>query len=247
VKKIAAISLLIWVFLLAGCALSGGSSVVMSGSQAQSNSSMSVADNLPQSQIQTQTVANSQREALSKTQSQIQSQALSQQISFTIFPPLSDAKSRITKKTFGIYITPKTSPVQPERFTGYHNGVDFETLPAEQNIDVPVNAICTGPLLLKKWASGYGGVMVQQCTIANEPVTVIYGHVRLSSVNFVKGDHISAGTHLGVLGTGYSTETDGERKHLHLGIHKGTLVNILGYVQNKAELSNWLDAQKFLS
>jgi murein DD-endopeptidase MepM/ murein hydrolase activator NlpD len=70
--------------------------------------------------------------------------------------------------------------------------------------------------------------------------------MRLNSISFSKGDQITAGSQLGVLGTGYSQETDGERKHLHLGIHKGTAVSILGYVQNKAELGNWLDAQKFL-
>lgn len=145
-----------------------------------------------------------------------------------------------------MYITTKNSPVQPERFSGYHTGVDFETFPDEQNVDVPVYAICPGPLLQKKWATGYGGVMVQQCTIADEPVTVIYGHIRLSSITFTAGEQIESGKKLGVLGTGYSTETDGERKHLHLGIHKGTAVNILGYVQKKAELSNWLDAQVFL-
>ncbi|MDP1845177.1 MAG: hypothetical protein Q8L09_00330 [Candidatus Moranbacteria bacterium] len=43
------------------------------------------------------------------------------------------------------------------------------------------------------------------------------------------------------MGKAYGAETDGERKHLHLGIHKGAGVNILGYVQSKAELSGWLD------
>jgi hypothetical protein len=51
---------------------------------------------------------------------------------------------------------------------------------------------------------------------------------------------------LAVLGTGFSTETDGERKHLHLGIHKGTAINILGYVQNSSELNNWVDITKYL-
>ena len=163
-----------------------------------------------------------------------------------IFSPLAAAKSRITKKTFGMYITPKTSPVQPERFTGYHAGVDFETFPDEQNTDVPVYAICAGPLRLKEWANGYGGVAVQQCTVAGGQVTVIYGHVRLGSIAFAKGDQIDAGTHLGVLGAGFTKETGGERKHLHLGIHKGPAVSILGYVQNKAGLGDWLDAQQFL-
>lgn len=35
------------------------------------------------------------------------------------------------------------------------------------------------------------------------------------------------------LGNGYSSDTDGERKHLHLGIHLGEVVDIRGYVQKK--------------
>jgi len=49
-----------------------------------------------------------------------------------------------------------------------------------------------------------------------------------------------------VLGKGYSAQTDGERKHLHLGIHKGTNVNLLGYVQNSQALSQWFDALTLL-
>lgn len=40
--------------------------------------------------------------------------------------PIAEFEKRITKKPFGIYITPQNSPVQPERFTGYHTGVDVE-------------------------------------------------------------------------------------------------------------------------
>ncbi len=163
-----------------------------------------------------------------------------------IFPPLPNANSRITKKNFGIAITPKTSPVQPERFNGYHTGVDFETLPAEQTIDIAFYSICSGPLILKKWATGYGGVIVQQCDLANQAVTVVYGHIRLDSIKFGIGTSIPAGTQLGVLGTGFTAETDIERKHLHLAIHKGSGVNILGYVQNQADLSNWLNLEQYL-
>jgi murein DD-endopeptidase MepM/ murein hydrolase activator NlpD len=165
---------------------------------------------------------------------------------FTITAPIGNAAVRITKKNFGIYITPKTSPVQPERFTGYHTGVDFETFPDEQSVDVPIYAACAGPLLLKEWASGYGGVMVQACTVAGQAVTVIYGHLRLSSIAAAKGQQIAAGTQVAVLGRAFSQETDGERRHLHFGIHKGSGVNILGYVQSKADLSGWLDPQQFL-
>jgi murein DD-endopeptidase MepM/ murein hydrolase activator NlpD len=163
-----------------------------------------------------------------------------------LYLPLPDALQRITKKPFGIYITPQTSPVQPERFKGYHTGVDFETYPNEQTVDVPVSAVCDGKLLIKKWASGYGGVAVQSCALQGQPVTIIYGHLRLSSIIPNIGSTIKAGDKIAVLGTGYNHETDGERRHLHLGIHKGTSINILGYVQSKDQLNNWVDLRKLL-
>jgi len=161
-------------------------------------------------------------------------------------PSIANWQARVTKKPFGIYITPQNSPVQPERFTGYHTGVDFETFSDEQNIDVPIYAICSGPLLTKRTATGYGGIAVQACKLNDEDITVIYGHLRLASISSGIGQELKAGDKLAGLGAGFSQETDGGRKHLHLGIHKGTAINILGYVQNPAELQNWIDIIKYL-
>jgi len=161
-------------------------------------------------------------------------------------PPLSLALERVTKKPFGIKVSPGNSPVSPEKFSGYHTGVDFEILPGEENVDVSVSAVCSGPLVLRKYASGYGGVAVQKCNLENNIVTVIYGHLRFSSIGQSVGDEILSGDNIGVLGKGYSVETDGERKHLHLGIHRGSAVNLLGYVQSEKDLSNWIDAMKYL-
>ena len=155
--------------------------------------------------------------------------------------PLTRAAERVTKKPFGIYITPKTSPVQPEKFQGYHTGIDFEIFPEELNIDVPVQAVCDGKLVLKKYASGYGGVAVESCDLSGQPITVIYGHLNLASINVKAGDNLNAGDFLGNLGKAYSAETNGERKHLHLGFHKGSTINILGYVGSQSQLSDWLD------
>lgn len=156
-------------------------------------------------------------------------------------PPLDRASERVTKKPFGIFITPKTSPIQPERFKGYHTGADFEIFPEELDVDVSVHAVCSGKLLLKKYATGYGGVAVQSCMLDKNPITVIYGHLKLASIILSSGDSLSAGDTIGILGRAYSAETNGERKHLHLGFHQGTGINILGYVQNKNDLSGWID------
>lgn len=159
--------------------------------------------------------------------------------------PMDNALSRITKKSFGTFVSPKNSPVSPERFTGFHNAIDLETFSDEQNTDVAVKVLCDGKLLSARNASGYGGVAVQSCVLDGQAVTVVYGHIKLSSISFEVGEQLKAGEFLANLGNGFSAETDGERKHLHLGIHKGNDVNILGYVQSEKELSSWIDPQKF--
>ncbi len=160
--------------------------------------------------------------------------------------PISNALSRITKKPFGIKISPYNSPVSPEKFSGYHTGTDFETTAEEKDIDVPIYAICSGPLALKKSATGYGGVAVQSCNINNQDVTVVYGHLRLSSISTKVKQELESGGQIGFLGTGYGQETDGERKHLHLAIHRGKGVSILGYTDNPAELDSWIDVENLL-
>jgi murein DD-endopeptidase MepM/ murein hydrolase activator NlpD len=189
----------------------------------------------PQTIAPTQNPANSQNINVQNNQSATGFQ-----------PPLSRANERVTKKPFGIYITSQTSPVQPERFQGYHTGTDFEIFPEELNADVPVWAVCSGKLALKEYASGYGGVAVESCQLNNQPITVIYGHLNLASISAKAGDNLNAGDVLGNLGNAYSKQTDGERKHLHLGFHKGTAISILGYVSSQSQLSSWLDACQYV-
>ncbi|MBU0706970.1 hypothetical protein KKG41_01210 [Patescibacteria group bacterium] len=155
-------------------------------------------------------------------------------------PPLDRASERVTNKEFGVFITPSTSPIQPERFQGYHTGTDFEIFPEEFNQDVSIIAICTGGLISKRTVSGYGGVAVQACKLNNEPIIVIYGHLKLSSIANIN-DELETGQVVGVLGADKSIETDGERKHLHLGMHKGSTINLLGYVGSEPELTSWID------
>ncbi len=159
--------------------------------------------------------------------------------------PIADGFSRITKKTFGLYVTPTNSPVQPERFTGYHTGTDFETTLSETSADVVVRAACSGPVRLARWVSGYGGVVVQSCVLGSQSVTVLYGHLRITSVTVRIGSGLNAGQSFAVLGRGYSQETDGERKHLHFAIHRGTTIDLRGYVQKKSDLNQWIDPMSF--
>ncbi len=155
--------------------------------------------------------------------------------------PLDNALERVIKKPFGIYVSPAYSPISPERFTGYHTGADFEILKGEENKAISIFAICSGKLLRKEFGRGYGGMAVQACTINNQPVTVVYGHLKLTGIAPKVGDILTSGETIGILGKGYTSETDYERMHLHLGIHKGSVIDTRGYVATETELKNWID------
>jgi len=159
----------------------------------------------------------------------------------TLLLPLDRADERVTKKPFGIFITPQTSPVQPEKFSGYHTGTDFELLPGESGHNVEVKAVCAGDVIYKNRVSGYGGVIAQRCMYKGETVTVLYGHLSLASIFAVPGDTLTLGAHVGALGEGFTEETDGERAHLHLGIHRGGDLELRGYVKGEGELEEWVD------
>ncbi len=172
--------------------------------------------------------------------------SLTSEESKIIHPPLTNAKNRITKKPFGIYITPATSPVQPERFSGFHTGTDFEIIPDELNQEVPVYAIADGEIVEKQIISGYGGVIIQKCTIENQEVTILYGHLNIGGESPQVGEEIKGGRQIAVLANDKSEYSDYERKHLHVGIYKGTEINYQGYVSSQADLSSWLDIAKYL-
>jgi murein DD-endopeptidase MepM/ murein hydrolase activator NlpD len=148
--------------------------------------------------------------------------------------PIAEFEKRITKKTFGDYITPETSAVQPERFSGWHTGVDVEY--DDSNEEVAVLAVCDGEVVLSRWVSGYGGTVVIKCVIDNNDYYVLYGHLDLDGI--IKTKEVNKNDQIGILGDGYSNETDDERKHLHFSIHKDSL-DLRGYAQNENELDGW--------
>lgn len=167
--------------------------------------------------------------------------------SYESIDPLPRTDERPILKPFGIHITRENSPVKPERFSGYHTGIDFEILPGEEESDVEVRAICNGAILQARRVSGYGGVLIQSCALNDEAVTVLYGHLDLSSVTHAVGDVLRQGNRIGVLGNPSEGETDGERKHLHLGVHRGTSIELRGYAPRKEDLSRWIEPANILS
>ena len=156
--------------------------------------------------------------------------------------PIEDFNNRITKKPFGIYITPNTSPVQPEKFTGYHTGVDVEY--DDVKAEVPVFSIADGEVLYFGRVGGYGGVIVIQHQINDQQYVAIYGHLDQQSIIDVLD--VKKGERIAILGKGYTAQTDGERKHLHFALYKGSTINFKGYVQAEEELSGWVDPELIL-
>ena len=150
--------------------------------------------------------------------------------------PVAEFKERITKKSFGDFISPKNSPIQPERFAGFHTGVDIEYDDVEG--DVWVVAACDGEIVLRRWVSGYGGTIGLKCQINSIDYYLIYGHLSTNSIN--QKTKVTKGEKLAILGKGFSQGTDYERKHLHFGISQNSL-DIRGYVQNENELGKWID------
>lgn len=155
--------------------------------------------------------------------------------------PVEGFKKNIKLKPFGIYVTPKNSPVDPERFTGYHTGVDVEMSEEDLSRDIWVYSAAMGVVAEAREADGYGGVVVIKHTINGQPYVAVYGHLDISTLKVAPGQNVVAGTPLGLLGEGYTDETDGERKHLHFALIPGETVDLRGYVQSEAELSKWVD------
>ena|SRR3989344_2590382 len=162
--------------------------------------------------------------------------------------PIENGSNRPTPLHFGLYVTPnpEENPIDPpERFTGFHAGTDFEILPDEEEAAIPVYAICSGELTRSGFTEGYGGLVTQHCTLQGEQVTILYGHLALDSL-LPAGILAGTGEQLGILGTARSRDTDGNRKHLHLGIHKGWNGDVRGYVQTEEELKAFIDPQSIL-
>ncbi len=162
--------------------------------------------------------------------------------------PLPNADRRPTPLHFGRYVTPDpaTNPIDPpERFTGYHAATDFEILPGEELDEIPVYAVCAGPIVFSGFSEGYGGLVTQFCNLKNQDVTIIYGHLSVDSL-IASGTKADTGAVLGILGSAQSSDTDGSRKHLHLGIAKGHGSEVRGYVQEESELDLFLNPLEIL-
>jgi murein DD-endopeptidase MepM/ murein hydrolase activator NlpD len=162
--------------------------------------------------------------------------------------PISDYNNRIKVKSFGQYFTSSNNPPTCGRaFVGYHDGDDLEVTETELNSDVPVYAVADGRIRQVSTLSGYGGLLIMEANLNGQEVTMNYGHISLASTKVKTGDEVKVGQELALLGKGCSAETDGERKHLHFAIHKGSTIDVAGYIKTQAELTNWLNPKEELA
>lgn len=180
------------------------------------------------------------------TTTNVQPTIVTKSVAPALVVPIDNFFTRVTTKPFGILINPKTSPVQPERFAGYHTGADAETTPEEQTALIPIRSIAVGTVVFAGYVTGYGGIIMIEHTVDGETITALYGHLRHTSFAVKVNDIVAVGQHIADLGTGYSTETDGERRHLHLGIIKGQHQNTTGYVNSASRLNPWEDPVTWL-
>ena len=156
-----------------------------------------------------------------------------------IYVPTKGFFARQTENPFGVF--------RSGRFNGYHSGVDVEILPSDMDKDVPVYSIYTGTVAFVGNASGYGGVATIWHRLGDSQVLGVYGHLRLRDIKVSRGQKVKSGEIIGYLGANNSSETDGERKHLHFGLNKTESKSILGYVNSREDLAeDWLDPAKFL-
>lgn len=162
--------------------------------------------------------------------------------------PISRPEERVTVNPYGVlhnqnYYVGKESLFPFNRFSGYHAGVDFEVLPEETNLAVPIYAVSSGKIVYAKSVVGYGGLIIQ--TVADNQHLALYGHVKLDGIKV--GNTVTAGDKLTDLGGAFSAETGKERKHLHFGIHQGTSTEIEGYESSQELLQKkWEDPIRFL-
>lgn len=156
----------------------------------------------------------------------------------TLIDPIADFRHRVTKKFFGTYVSPGHSPVSPERFTGYHTGVDVEY--NDQKGDIPAVSIADGTVIYSGYVNGYGGFVAVQYTINTSQYIGTYGHLNPQSL-IASNQKVNLGQTIGLLGLAYSTQTAGERRHLHFGLIKGNTLDFRGYVTDSSKLSTWVN------
>lgn len=101
-------------------------------------------------------------------------------------------------------------------FTGertYHAGSDYGAADG-----TPIYAIADGRVIVAEFTGSYGGLIVVEHTVSGQAVRSAYAHMWAHGIHVTVGQAVSAGTHIGDVGSsGRSTGA-----HLHLEIRPGS-------------------------
>ncbi len=105
---------------------------------------------------------------------------------------------------------PRVHPISGE--SSFHTGTDFAAPDG-----TPILAAVDGTVTVAEFSGGYGGLIVIEHTIARQTVATAYGHMWETGIHVQPGDTVTAGQHIGDVGSsGNSTGP-----HLHFEVRQG--------------------------
>lgn len=105
---------------------------------------------------------------------------------------------------------PRIHPITHE--PSFHTGADFGAAEG-----TPILAAADGVVTIAEMTSGYGGLIVIEHTIDGETIATAYAHMWQEGILVTAGDTVTAGQHIGDVGT--SGRSNGP--HLHLEVRPG--------------------------
>ena len=111
----------------------------------------------------------------------------------------------------------RTSPFgwREDPFTGeraFHSGSDFAAADG-----TPILAVADGLVVLAEYSGSYGGLIIIEHTVRGERVASYYAHMWETGIHVVAGQSVTAGQHIGDVGS--SGKSTGP--HLHFEIRLG--------------------------
>ncbi|HAS31213.1 MAG TPA: metalloendopeptidase, partial [Microbacterium sp.] len=104
----------------------------------------------------------------------------------------------------------RTHPITGER--SFHTGTDYAAADG-----TPLFAVADGRVTTAEFSGGYGGLIVIDHTVAGQRVATAYAHMWSHGIHVQAGDTVTAGQHIGDVGSsGNSTGP-----HLHFEVRQG--------------------------
>ncbi len=105
---------------------------------------------------------------------------------------------------------PRVHPISGE--SSFHTGTDFAAPDG-----APILAAADGTVTVAESSGGYGGLIVIEHTLNGQTVATAYGHIWETGIHVQPGDTVTAGQHIGDIGSsGNSTGP-----HLHFEVRTG--------------------------